>query len=113
MSVSERSSAKNLFVQPSGDTRVLIGTIGALGTGVDGLQHVCRNVIFLDRDWTPGLNEQAEDRVNRSGQIGMTNIWILNMKNSIDEYVEQLQGKKAEDIMEVFKNVSVSFGSGK
>ena len=113
MSSQERSSAKNLFVQPSGDTRVLIGTIGALGTGVDGLQHVCRNVIFLDRDWTPGLNEQAEDRVNRSGQIGMTNIWILNMKNSIDEYVEQLQGKKAEDIMEVFKNVSVSFRSGK
>lgn len=113
MSSQERSSAKSSFVQPSRKVRVLIGTIGALGTGVDGLQNVCRNVIFLDRDWTPGLNEQAEDRVNRSGQPGMTNVWILNMKNSIDEHVERIQGKKANDIMEVFKNVRTSIGSGK
>ena len=54
-----------------------------------------------------------KDRVNRSGQPGMTNVWILNMKNSIDEHVERIQGKKANDIMEVFKNVRTSIGSGK
>ena len=43
----------------------------------------------------------------------MTNVWILNMKNSIDEHVEKIQGKKANDIMEVFKNVRTSIGSGK
>ena len=104
-----RAEAKDAFVQQR--ARVLIGTIGALGTGVDGLQYVCDNVIFLDRDWTPGINEQAEDRVNRSGHVGMTNIWILNMKHSIDEYVDKIQGRKADDIREVFTRVANNYGT--
>lgn len=106
MSGKSRLKARESFVQHSAVTRVLIGTIGALGTGTDGLQYVCSNVVFLDRDWTPGLNEQAEDRINRSGAKGMTNVWLLNMEKSIDEYVEGIQDKKAEDIEEVFKRVS-------
>ncbi len=111
MSSSKRQVAKNMFVQHSADCRVLIGTIGALGTGTDGLQYVCSNVVFLDRDWTPGLNQQAEDRVNRSGAKGMTNIWILSMEKSIDSYVEGIQSKKAQDIEEVFKRVGNSIRS--
>lgn len=111
MSGTERTASKDNFVQQSAQ-RVLIGTIGALGTGVDGLQHVCRNVVFLDRDYTPGLNEQAEDRVNRSGQVGMTNVWILHARNSIDQHVEGIQNKKAEDIKEVFQRVRDCIGSG-
>lgn len=123
MSGTERLKAVKSFVQPlregaekalKGNAApvVIIGTIGALGTGVDGLQHVCSNVVFLDRDWTPGINEQAEDRVNRSGQVGMTNVWILNMEKSIDEYVDKIQGKKAEDIEEVFRRVAESKSNG-
>lgn len=106
-----RDAIKMSFILDK-DERCLLGTIGALGTGVDGLQEVCSNVIFLDRDYTPGNNEQAEDRVNRSGQKGMTNIWILSMKKSIDQHVEGIQNKKAEDIKELFKYVRDSFGSG-
>lgn len=111
MSGKERTASKDKFVQLRMQ-RVLIGTIGALGTGVDGLQHVCRNVVFLDRDYTPGLNEQAEDRVNRSGQTGMTNIWILHARNSIDTHVEGIQSKKAKDIEEVFRYVRDCIRSG-
>lgn len=111
MSGMSRTASKDNFVQLPAQ-RVLIGTIGALGTGVDGLQQVCRNVAFLDRDYTPGLNEQAEDRVNRSGQAGMTNIWILHARNSIDQHVEGIQSKKAEDIKEVFQRVRDCIGSG-
>lgn len=111
MSGMSRTASKDKFVQHP-EIRVLLGTIGALGTGVDGLQHVCRNVVFLDRDYTPGLNEQAEDRVNRSGQVGMTNIWILHARNSIDQHVEGIQSKKAEDIKEVFERVRDCVRSG-
>ena len=110
MSEKTRTASKEKFGQYNA-VRVLIGTIGALGTGVDGLQHVCNNVIFLDRDWTPGINEQAEQRVDRSGQKDMTNIWLLSMKGSVDKYVENMINKKAEDIEEVFKNVRTGFGS--
>lgn len=111
MSGTARTASKDKFVQHP-EVRVMLGTIGALGTGVDGLQHVCRNVVFLDRDYTPGLNEQAEDRVNRSGQVGMANIWILHARNSIDQHVEGIQSKKAEDIKEVFRRVRDCIGSG-
>lgn len=111
MSGKDRTAAIERFVQLPAQ-RVIIGTIGALGTGVDGLQDVCRNVIFIDRDWTPGINEQAESRVDRSGQVGMTNIWILYMKNTIDRFVEGIQTKKAEDIKEIFAHVSNCFRSG-
>ena len=110
MNSKERASAKENFVQR--DTRALIGTIGALGLGVDGLQFACKNVIFLDRDWTPGLNEQAEQRVDRSGQEGMTVVWILHAKRTIDQHVEGIANKKAEDILEVFKNVRDGIRSG-
>lgn len=107
-STKERDIIKQDFINNK-NTRCILGTIGALGTGVDGLQSVCRNVIFLDRDYTPGNNKQAEDRVNRSGQIGMTNVWILHMKHSIDQHVEGIQSKKAEDIEEVFKCIRSQF----
>ena len=115
MSGKERAASKDSFVQQS-EVRAMLGTIGALGTGVDGLQHVCRNVVFLDRDYTPGLNEQAEQRVDRPTDVwldkGMTNIWILHARNSIDQHVEGIQQKKAKDIKEVFERVSACIRSG-
>lgn len=109
MSGTARAASKEKYVQQPA-VRVLIGTIGAMGTGVDGLQDVCRNVVFLDRDWTPGINEQAEQRVDRPSEKwkdkGMTNIWILHMKNSIDKYVEGINTKKDKDIKEIFERVN-------
>lgn len=113
MTEKVRTASKDKFVQPrAGGARVLIGTIGAMGTGVDGLQYATKNVIFLDRDWTPGINEQAEQRVDRSGQPGMTNVWLLHAKGTIDKYVEGIQGKKAEDIRRIFEHVSNCIRSG-
>ena len=111
LSTEVRNAAKWSFIS---GTRVLAGTIGALGTGVDGLQDVCRNVVFIDREWNPGINEQAEQRVDRPTNVwtdkGMTNIWILNAKGSMDSYVGQIADKKAEDIKEVFERVCNSLG---
>lgn len=124
MSATARTESKERFTQVGcnpatglkDECRVLIGTIGALGTGVDGLQDVCRNVVFVDRDWSPALNEQAEQRIDRPTRIwidkGMTSIWILNAKHSMDAHVEEVNGKKASDIEEVFKRVIDSLGSG-
>lgn len=116
MSSEARDVAKRYFINPAPGCRVLIGTIGALGTGVDGLQDVCRNVVFIDRSWSPALNEQAEQRVDRPTNTwtgkGMTNIWVLNAKHSMDAHVEEVNGKKADDVREVFERVIDSLRSG-
>jgi SWI/SNF-related matrix-associated actin-dependent regulator 1 of chromatin subfamily A len=48
--------------------QVIIGNMLAMGTGVDGLQHVAWHALIAEPDWVPGNNEQAFDRLNRGGQ---------------------------------------------
>jgi SNF2 family DNA or RNA helicase len=50
----------------SGRTDILIGTIFAMGVGLTLTRS--HHVVFINRDWTPALNKQAEDRVCRIGQ---------------------------------------------
>ncbi len=50
-----------------GDLDVLIGS-SAIGTGVDGLQHVCNHLIINVLPWTAAEFEQLKGRVYRQGQ---------------------------------------------
>jgi superfamily II DNA or RNA helicase len=49
-------------------TQFLIGQIGAVGTALDGLQHACKRVVFVERIGSPALMDQAIARVVRRGQ---------------------------------------------
>lgn len=73
----------NLRDFESGEVRVLCMTIRAGGVGMN-LQH-CSNVIFLDRDWSPAKNQQAEDRSHRSGQKSPVNIINIVARKTIDQ----------------------------
>lgn len=48
--------------------QVCLGNMQSMGTGTDGLQEVARHAIFAEADWTPGVNQQAVDRLDRGGQ---------------------------------------------
>lgn len=48
--------------------RVLLGQLEVAGTGLDGLQKVCRIATFVEASWTPKDNEQALYRLRRHGQ---------------------------------------------
>lgn len=50
-----------------GDLDVLLASIKTVGTGVDGLQFVCNNVIFATLPWTATDYEQAVGRFDREG----------------------------------------------
>ncbi|OGT27219.1 MAG: hypothetical protein A2Z17_01200 [Gammaproteobacteria bacterium RBG_16_66_13] len=50
-----------------GDVEVLIGS-SAIGTGVDGLQHVCDQIVINALPWTHAEYEQLVGRVYRQGQ---------------------------------------------
>jgi non-specific serine/threonine protein kinase len=77
----------------SGETRVLVGTIGAIGEGVDGLQ-VAHQVIMVDRDWTPARNEQAIARLLRSGQRRDVVVRYIVAENTVDEHVARALARK-------------------
>ena len=73
---------------------VIIGTIGAMGTGLT--LTAAQNVIFLDSPWNMALKAQAEDRAHRIGTKGTVNIITLVCKNTIDERIEELVEKKGQ-----------------
>lgn len=73
----------------AGTDRVFVGTIATGGEGLtlhaDGR---CADVILLDRPWTPGKAEQAEDRVYRIGQTSpVTAHWAqaFDIDTKVDE----------------------------
>lgn len=50
-----------------GDVDVLLASIKTAGTGIDGLQFICNNVIFATLPWTNTDYEQAVGRFDREG----------------------------------------------
>lgn len=94
---ADKALAKMTFIN-NASCRVLIGTIGALGEGVDGLQTVSRIAVFIDRDWSSEINKQCEDRLNRIGQKYPVLIQYLECKGTYDKYVDRLNTIEAMDI---------------
>lgn len=97
----DKEANKKQFIE--GDARVLIGTIGAMGQGTDGLQYASHTAIFIDRDWSPEIMKQCEDRLNRRGQKFKVNIYILECEKSFDQYVGRVNQHKADDIKEALQ----------
>lgn len=74
--------------------RVIIGTIGAMGTGLT--LTAAQNVIFLDSPWNMALKAQAEDRAHRIGTKGTVSVITLCCRDTIDERIEELVEKKGQ-----------------
>ncbi len=71
---------------------VLIGTIGAMGTGLT--LTAATVVIFVDEPWNQALYDQAVDRAHRIGQKSNITIYNLLTKGTVDERIHELVYKK-------------------
>ena len=74
------------------DCKVIIGTTGAMGTGLT--LTAANTVIFLDEPWTKAAKDQAEDRAHRIGTKENVNIITLLCKDTIDERVHEIVEQK-------------------
>lgn len=72
--------------------QVLIGTIGAMGTGLTLTAGTVE--IFMDEPWNKALKEQAEDRCHRIGAKQNVTIYTLLTKNTIDERIHDIVEQK-------------------
>ena len=89
--VKNREVEKTKFMEdPS--CKVIIGTIGAMGTGYTLTEAT--TAVFLDEPYTWADKEQAADRIHRIGTKCSVNIITLLCKNTIDEYIHRLVNKK-------------------
>jgi len=60
----------------------------AMGMGVT--LTAASNALFVERQWTPGIEEQMEDRIHRIGQDRGVVIHYMQIENSIDEKMARL-----------------------
>lgn len=82
----------NVKAFQEGDAKVIVGTIGAMGTGITLTAGTVE--IFMDEPWNKALKDQAEDRCHRIGTTENITIYTLMCKDTIDERIHELVEKK-------------------
>ena len=83
--------------------KVFIGQIQASGEGIDGLQEVCHNILFLESSWVPAEIEQAIARLYRLGQTKAVLIKLLVWAKSIEEHMLRVALDKVKITREILK----------
>lgn len=91
----EKDAAKAAFV--SGESPILIISLRS-GAGLDGLQHVCRTVVFGELDWSPGVHEQCVGRIYRDGQPDPVIAYYLVADTGSDPIVADVLNLKKSQI---------------
>ena len=82
------------YFQNDSKCKVIIGTIGAMGTGLN--LYKGSTIIFLDHPWTRASYDQAVDRCHRIGQKNNITIYNLICRNTIDEKIWNIVNEKGE-----------------
>ena len=99
-SLDDRQKAIDAF-QNDERVRVFIASITAASTGIT--LTAASTVVFVEADWTPSINEQAEGRINRIGQKELMRALYLVVPDSLDEAVMWSVHKKQRNIGKVLQ----------
>lgn len=89
---AERTRIEEAFQR--GEYKGIAGTIKAMGVAITLTR--ASFALFIDPDWTPSWNEQAEDRIYRIGTLRAVLIWYMRADHPIDEAVFDCLGIKRE-----------------
>jgi len=102
--IPERREIVKTF-QNDTETKVFLCTIKAGGVGITLTR--ASTIFFLDRDWTPAMNEQAEDRLHRTGQKDNVLVVDLIAKNTVEAHVWQLLREKQDIFNQVIDTSTI------
>ena len=69
-------------------------TSTAMGMGVNLV--AASNALFIERQWSPAIEEQMEDRIHRIGQTKGVVIWYMLVEDTIDSKMASLIESKRE-----------------
>ena len=92
---AQKEKTKQAFV--AGESKVLFMSLRS-GAGIDGLQDVCRTVVFGELDWSPGVHEQCVGRIYRDGQPEPVMAYFLIADDGADPFIADVLGLKRQQI---------------
>lgn len=90
-----------------GEVEVIIAQFNTLSHGVDGLQHICSNLLFYQPIWSADATEQSIGRIWRQGQTEPVTVSYLICDATLDDVVmSRVKDKKKymKMFMEHLKN---------
>ena len=90
-STKDRGSVVNDFQRDDGPPVMLV-SLKAGGTGLN--LTAADHVFLLDPWWNPAVEDQAADRAHRIGQDRPVMVYRMVAKDTVEERIFQLQGKK-------------------
>lgn len=89
---AERQAAVDAF--QSGQLDALVLTYGAGGVGITLTR--ASDVVLLEREWVPAVEEQAEDRLHRIGQRSSVTVWVAVTDHEVDRTLHRVcESKRA------------------
>lgn len=91
----EKEEAKTAFV--SGRSKILIMSLRS-GAGIDGLQHVCRTLVYGELDWSKGAMDQCGGRAYRDGQKDPVVAYYLIADSGADPIMADVLGVKTQQL---------------
>lgn len=72
--------------------------------GAEGIDlFSASDIIFVEREWTPAKEEQAESRLHRNGQKNPVNAWYLVATGTIDEKFDAMVKSKRKMFKQVIR----------
>lgn len=98
-SAAAKDKSKESFVNDP-ECRLLLISLRS-GAGLDGLQQVCRTVVFGELDWSPGVMEQCIGRIYRDGQVDPVAAYYLICDYGSDPVMCDVIGVKAQQIQPI------------
>ena len=98
--VKEKENAKKNFINDE-KIKIMVAQIQAAGVGVDGLQAVCSDSVFIELCWSPTDHSQAEARLHRINQKNPVNSYYLIMEDTIEDDLMKSLDAKMKNINKV------------
>lgn len=71
---------------------VLVCQIVAAGVAIT--LTASHRAVFVESDWVPAIQAQAEDRIHRRGQTSTCDIWVMVAGETIDRHIQKVLDRK-------------------
>lgn len=96
----DRQRLIDMFLQ-SKDLRVMVITVA----GAEGIDlYSASNIVFVEREWTPAKEEQAESRSHRNGQVNPVSAYYMVAKGTLDEHFDEIVRRKRVEFTELIES---------
>lgn len=92
---SPAKKRRNVEAFTNGDSRVMMISLRS-GSGLDGLQDYCSDVVVGELDWSPQVLKQLYGRLRRPGQRGQVTAHVLHTAGGSDPIMLDVLGLKGD-----------------